>query len=189
MNVDHVYYCCLYGNNEDEVIIRHIERDLEYESELIALESEFWNEYVLNMMPPPYTEGGDMIIESVKHHYGAADPSAPTVQLSKSNSSGIARYLELQAQKRAVDAQAKSIEGEMKRLQGQIVDEMGNSCNAVCSSGSDSYVVTYNLVRRLGISKEDLVRLQAQHPDIYDDYVTVTESCRFSIKMSQDAAS
>ena len=188
MNVRHIYYCCLYGNSEDEVIIRHIERDFEYESELIALESEFWNEYVLNMTPPPYTEDGDMIIESVKRHYGAADPSAPTVQLSKSNSSGIARYLELQTQKRAIDAQAKSIEGEMKRLQGQIVDEMGNSCNAVCSSGSDSYIVTYNPVKRLGVSKENLVRLQAQHPDIYDEYVTATESRRFSIKMSQDTA-
>lgn len=28
MNVDEVYYCCLYGNNENEVIIRHIEREL-----------------------------------------------------------------------------------------------------------------------------------------------------------------
>lgn len=46
MNVDEVYYCCLYGNNEDEVIIRHIERDLDYEAELIALEGDFWNSHV-----------------------------------------------------------------------------------------------------------------------------------------------
>ena len=38
MNIDEVYYCCLYGNNEDEVIIRHIVRDLDYEAELIDLE-------------------------------------------------------------------------------------------------------------------------------------------------------
>ena len=57
-NLNHVFYCCLYGNSEEEVIIRHIERDLAYEAEMIAVESEFWNEYVLKRRPPPYTEDG-----------------------------------------------------------------------------------------------------------------------------------
>ena len=30
MNLDRVYFCCLYGNNEDEVIIRHLDRDYAY---------------------------------------------------------------------------------------------------------------------------------------------------------------
>lgn len=38
MNLDRVYYCCLYGNYEDETIIRRIDRDMDYEMELIALE-------------------------------------------------------------------------------------------------------------------------------------------------------
>ena len=42
MNVDEVFYCCLYGNSENDVIIRHIERDMAYEAELIALEEDFW---------------------------------------------------------------------------------------------------------------------------------------------------
>ena len=46
MNLDRVYFCCLYGNNEDEVIIRHLDRDYAYESELIALEDTFWNDHV-----------------------------------------------------------------------------------------------------------------------------------------------
>ena len=48
MNLDRVYFCCLYGNNEDEVIIRHLDRDYAYESELIALEDAFWNDFVQN---------------------------------------------------------------------------------------------------------------------------------------------
>ena len=31
MDLDRVYFCCLYGNNEDEVIIRHIDRDMDEE--------------------------------------------------------------------------------------------------------------------------------------------------------------
>lgn len=33
MNLNRVYFCCLYGNSEDDVIIRSIDRDLKYEGE------------------------------------------------------------------------------------------------------------------------------------------------------------
>lgn len=56
MNLNHVFYCCLYGNSEQETIIRHIERDRDYEEELIALESEFWNDHILTRQPPRYVE-------------------------------------------------------------------------------------------------------------------------------------
>ena len=35
MDIDEIFYCCLYGNNEDEVVIRHLYRDREYEQEMI----------------------------------------------------------------------------------------------------------------------------------------------------------
>ena len=66
MNLNRVYYCCLYGNNEDEAIVRHIDRDMAYEAELIALEHDFWHENVLAHVPPPYTEDGDLILESLR---------------------------------------------------------------------------------------------------------------------------
>lgn len=81
MNIDEVFYCCLYGNNEDEVIIRHIDRDRDYEAELIALEQDFWENHILTGMPPPYTEDGDLILNSVRRHFGPADPSAPELIL------------------------------------------------------------------------------------------------------------
>jgi putative phage-type endonuclease len=77
MNANRVYYCCLYGNNEDEVIIRHIDRDLDYESEMIALEEHFWVNHVQAQIPPPYTENGDLVLESIRRHHGFADISAP----------------------------------------------------------------------------------------------------------------
>ena len=30
MDMDEIFYCCLYGNKEDEGIIRHLYRDREY---------------------------------------------------------------------------------------------------------------------------------------------------------------
>lgn len=35
MDMDQAFFCCLYGNMEDEVIIREIKRDTAYEEEMI----------------------------------------------------------------------------------------------------------------------------------------------------------
>ena len=188
MNMNHVFYCCLYGNSEDDVIIRHIERDKSYEEELIALEDIFWNEHVLKKQPPPYTEDGDLVIQSVKHHVGLADPNAPAVELDLPLASCVVRFTQLQEQKRLLDAQSKEIDAKMKRLQGQIVAKMGVSCTATCCAGGNTYTVTYNPSKKTSVSKDNLVRLQLQHPEIYQDYVTVSESRRFHVKKSQENA-
>lgn len=189
MNIDHVFYCCLYGNNEDEAIIRHIERDLVYESELIALERNFWENHILARNPPPYTEDGDLIIESARRHFGPADPNAPEIVLNTGFTARIGRYLELKAEKSRCSSELNRIDGEMKRLQGQVVAEMGRSCKASCSVGADAYTITYNPAQRTTITADDLERLKAQHPDIYERFVTVSESRRFGIKRQREEAS
>ena len=125
-------------------------------------------------------------LESVKNHYGPADTNSPQIELSLPASTGLIRYLELREEKSAVNARIKEIESEMKRLQGRIVAEMGRTCEAACSVGGSNYIVTYKPTRKPDISKDNLFRLQAQHPDIYNDYVTVSESRRFYVKKSQE---
>ena len=79
MDVDRCFFCCLYGNNEEETIIREIRRDEAYADEMIFLEQHFWENHVLAKTPPPYTEDGDLVIESVRRHTGPADKDAPVV--------------------------------------------------------------------------------------------------------------
>ena len=188
MNIDEVFYCGLYGNNEDEVIIRHIDRDHDYEEELIALEQDFWENHILTGTPPPYTEDGDLILNSVRHHFGPADPSAPELILEGNMALLVPRYLELQAQRNVEKRNYECIEAEMRRLQGRIVAEMGRSCTAVCQGREAAYSISYKPVRKSGISKDNLQRLQAQHPDIYEQYVTVSESRRFYVKKQREEA-
>ena len=187
MNLDRVYYCCLYGNNEDEAIIRRIDRDTDYEMELIALEQDFWENNVLAKSPPPYWEDdGDLILESLRRALGPADKDAPPVSLNKAQSARVARFLELQEEKGRRDADTKAVEAEMKRLKALIVADMGTSCSAVSEDGC---TITWNPVRKSGVSKEGLERLKAVHPEIYTEYVTISESRRFNIKRPKpDAA-
>ena len=189
MNLDEVYFCCLYGNNENEVIIRHITRDKDYEDELIGLESNFWHNHVQRHNPPPYEEeDGELIIDSARRHYGPADPSLPNVELASSYGVGLERFLELQQQKSECNAQIKQIDAEMKRLQGRIIAEMGKGCTATCQRGQSAYNVTYKPTRKSDITKDNLVRLKAQYPEIYEQFVTVSESRRFYVKRSLETA-
>ena len=187
-NIDRVFYCCLYGNNEDEVIIRDIQRDYDYEDELIALECDFWYGNVQAQIPPPYTEDGDLILDSVKKHFGPADVNAPDVVLNMPLASCVLRFTELQAQKRELDAEAKVLAKEMKRLQGLIVAEMGRCCTARCSVAGSSFTVTYKPSQTMEINKDSLLRLQAQHPEIYEEYATALVSRRFYVKRSLEEA-
>jgi len=51
-DLDRCFFCCLYGNNEEEVIIREVKRDFEYEAEMVFLEQYYHQDEkneVLNM--------------------------------------------------------------------------------------------------------------------------------------------
>lgn len=182
MDIDEIFYCCLYGNNEDEVIIRHLYRDREYEQEMVYLEREFWHDYILTRIPPPYTEDGSLILESLRRRLGAADKTIPAIQLDNDLSATMLRYLRLQEQKQQVETRVKTLDTEMQRLKGQMVAKLGGSCMAMGEYGGTQYTISYNPVSRTGITKDNLQKLKLLHPDIYDEYVTVSESRRFSIK-------
>ena len=182
MNLDRVFFCCLYGNNEDEVIIRCLDRDMDYEAELIALEEDFWQNNVLARNPPPYTENGNLIMESLRRTLGPADTDAPPVAFSKAQSARIARYLELQQESRC---RCADIDTEMERLKALIAADLGTNCTGICENGC---TVTWKPMRKTGISRENLLRLKAVHPEIYREYVTTTVTRRFSIKQSKSDA-
>ena len=101
MDVDRCFFCCLYGNNEQESIIRDMQRDLAYEDEMIFLEQNFWENHVLTRTPPPYTEDGDLVIESVRRYTGPADKEAPAVSLDLPLTAKLMRFLQPKSRKKA----------------------------------------------------------------------------------------
>ena len=188
MNIDRVYFCCLYGNTEDEAIIRHIDRDQEYEAELVMLEEIFWKENVLAKVPPPYTEDGDLILESLRKQHGPSERDAPTMEMSMKQASLVKRYLELQQQAEQFSSETKDTEKEMKQVKALIIESLGNSRAATFEDAGTAYTVSYNPIRKTGITKENLERMKEVYPEIYSEYVTVSENRRFSIKRSKPEA-
>lgn len=175
MNIDRVYYCCLYGNNEDEVIIRHIDRDMDYERELVAMERDFWYGNIQAKLPPPYTESGDLIMDSLRRSLGPEKAPMPPFEFSRGQCAAIQRYLELQKEK-------NKVQNEMERIKALLLVDMGQSTSGTYQDESSGFSVTYNPSQKSGITKDALVRMKEVHPEIYAEYVTVSESRRFNIR-------
>ena len=182
MNINKMYFACLYGNNENEFIIRYMERDLEVEEDLIAEEEFFWKENVEKRVEPEYSEKPDLVLESIRKHYGPADKDAEQVKLPRKHLLSIQNYLELKDQKSKLDSESKKLEERMKESYLAIVEELGVSCTGILQASGTEYVVSYNPIYRTGIDKKNLEKLKINHPDIYDEYVSVSESRRFGVK-------
>lgn len=188
MDVDEVYFCCLYGNTEDEVIIRHITRDRTYEEELVALEGYFWKEHVLAHVPPPYTEDGGVVAASARRYIGVADTPSSMMELRGEQKMRFAQYIALQERKRATDGDSKSMEEELKRLRAILVAGMGQNSAAHCTVDGVGYDLTCTPVRKPEINKGNLQRLKLLHPDIYEEFVTVSEYRKLNVKQTKAEA-
>lgn len=183
MNLNRVYFCCLYGNNEDEAIIRHIDRDMDYEAELIFLEEDFWLNNVQAQVMPSYIENnGELLLESLRRLMGPSSRDAPPVLLTQPQSSKVFRYMEVRSEKLTLDARVRQLEAEMKRLKALIMADMGSSCTAAYEDASGSYTVSITSSGREGIFKDALLRLKEAHPEIYEEYVSVSKSEQLSVK-------
>ena len=188
MDADRVFFCCLYGNTEDESIIREIRRDMAYEQEMIYLEQYFWENHVLAKNPPPYTEDSAQILRSVQRYCGPADTDASVLELGEDMTETLMYYLRLQEEKKKAEKRSEELERELQRAKAILIAEMGTSCTAECHRDGFHYTVTYNPVRKAGVDKNNLSRLKIQYPEIYERFVNVSEYRRFLVKVSAEEA-
>ncbi len=182
MNLEKAFVACLYGNNENEFVYRSIERDLDFEADIIEQEKFFWYNYVLAGVEPPYTESGELVLASIRKYKGNADKTATAIILDSKLASAIQKYLELREVKLTHEREVKKLDEELKTVMVPVFDKLGTNCYATCTKDGVEYSITYNPTYRTGISSADLGRLEALHKSIYDDFVTKTESRRVSVK-------
>lgn len=182
MDMDFCWFACLFGNNENDFVMRLLERDMDIEADMIAEEQNFWENHVLAGIEPVYTEGSDLVLDSIRRHYGKADKSAPAIIIPVSYEPALKEILELKANKKAIDHQSKELEEKIKQLYAPIVDKMGKGCEAVCLASGQTYKLSYSPKFRTGVNADDLKKLQAMNRLVYDEYVTTTESRIFAVK-------
>lgn len=182
MNIDTAYIACLYGNNENEFVYRKIERDRDFEDAMIEQETYFWEHYVLAGAEPPYTEEGELVLASIRRYRGTADSGAPAVTLDPSLAASIRKWQAVREEKPAHDRESKRLDGEMKTVIVPVLDRLGRSCTGVCVENGTEYTVMFSPASRVSITAEAMVKLSENHPAIYAEYATKSESRRLSVR-------
>lgn len=185
MNIDAAYIACLFSNREDDFVWRKIERDLDEEESTIQQLGHFWHEFVEKHMEPPLGEKPDQVLESLRRFYGHADFSASVVVLDRKYIPALLQIQTIKEQKQQVDALVRNLDSQLKSLYVPIVDLMGAACEAVCKDGKAVYQIKYEPKYRTAVSKNNLSKLEAQHPDIYAEYVETTESRCFKLSKTE----
>lgn len=182
MNLDFAYIACLWGNSENDFAYRYVERDHEFEDEIIEAEQYFWEEYIEKRVEPEFAGKPDLALQCLKMYLEDADPSLGKKTLPVSLSSDLARYLELKEEKSKIDADKRRIEDEIKRISIPIIEEMGAFTESELTSGGRKFVVSYKPKKSVRILTKELEKLAIHHRDVYDEYVSESESRTLSVK-------
>ena len=182
MNLDFAYIACLWGNSENDFAYRKIERDYDFEDEIIEAEQYFWEEYIEKQIEPDFVGKPDLALQCLKMYLEDADPTLGKKILPASFGSDLARYLELKKEKSKIDEDKRRIDDEMKRISVLIMDEMGAFCESELSVPGRKFLVSFKPQKSERILARELEKLAIHHKDVYDEYVTKSESRKFSIK-------
>lgn len=153
------YVAVLIGGNQFKYQV--VERDEETIENIIALESHFWNEYVLKDVPPPtdYNSG-----ESLATLYPESDGSS--VILPVESDQLVAEYLKIKAAEDELKKSKAEIENKLKAMLKE--SEIG-----ITPSGSKVSWKSYMQ------SRFDSTRFKAVYADLAEQFMTTTSGRKF----------
>lgn len=154
----------LIGGNK--FVYKKVERDQELIDYLIQIESDFWNQHVLNRTPPAF-DGSEASGELLKVLYPAA-LYEEEVELSLEADEWIQAFEQAKQEEQEASARRKEAENRLKALLGE--NEKG--------AAGDRLVTWKNVVS----SRVDTKFLKAKFPDVYEQVVKESVSRRFAIK-------
>lgn len=180
-NVDLAYIACLYGNTENDFVYQRIDRDLDFEEDMIIQQKEFWNEYVLKQQEPPLQGEGDLVLKSLQR-YKNKQNNINELMFDSSYIEVCEKILEMKTEKSTIEKTAKEIEGKIKTLYAQFIAILGNGTKGRCIGNDCEYVITYKPSYRTMINKDALEKMQLNDKEIFEKYATVSESRPFQIK-------
>lgn len=155
------YVAVLIGGNKFQWQI--VERDEETIRTIIALESHFWNEYVLKDVPPPVDEhSGDALAML----YPTSEEKS--VILPAEADELVAQWLEVKKAEEEIKKAKSACENNLKALLKDV--ETGFAPNGYCVSWK-SY----------SQNRLDGTKLKAEHPDIAEQFTTTVTGRKFNV--------
>lgn len=158
---DGFYVAVLIGGNKFRYF--YVERDEEYIEHLIKKEKEFWHHVQTKTAPEP--DGSKATQEYIDNLFPV--PVNETVNLS--NDIDILLFERDELQKKM-----KKLEKDLRKIENTVKQKMGEAEKAYTDNWRISWVTVNST--RLNTKK-----LQAEHPEIYEKYVTTSSYRRFHV--------
>lgn len=162
-NADAWYLAVVILGKEFKYI--RLERDEAMIQNLISIEQDFWENYVLKkVMPQP--DGSKASEELIKQYFSKADFNK-TISLS-----GFHEKLE---RRQELDALIDKLDKEKKQIEQEVKLYMEDAELAV----GEDFVVSW---KNVTTAKIDTAKLKEENPQVYEQYLKQQQSRRFSIK-------
>ena len=113
--------------------------------------------------------------------YGKSDPALPTIDLSRKYEGELRKILALQAEKEDRKAEIKRIEEEVEARSVRFAELMQKHEHGVLETTTDKILIDFVTKTT---TRTDTKALKKNHPDVYDDVVTTSESrkLKFSVQ-------
>lgn len=188
LRISRVFYCCLYGNSEDDSVIRQIQFDEGLEKVMLAAEYDFWNYNIVPCILPEFngktTEYLDLSLShrfEFARHKGVDDIKEEILvegPIACLHANSIAT---LRAEENRIKEQMKQIAEQRAAFELTLLDMMEGAATAYLDDGR---IITIN-------SKEsrstNFKLLKELYPEAYANCVATNES-KSSIKITYPKA-
>jgi len=174
-NVDVVYIACLFGNTPADFVCHRIERDLDYESDIIEAEKDFWENYVLAGIEPDCSGDGEMDIAVLRKYSGPANTKLPPVVLESEYIPHVKKYLNAVEKRKKQEAIVESLKQQEKNLQIPFWEALGTATKGIIEipGEPDSYYeISISPRSRTNVNTD---RLRLAYPEVYTECVTINE--------------
>lgn len=165
LDINRFVVICVFGNHESDIVPVQVYRDLIFESQLIAAESEFWNNHVVPRIAP---EGGisKETLALVRKEVGADASDEPLV-LDATTSDLLDSFLTLKEQKKEAEKVVSDLTEQINAKTAEIVRVTAGHKEATLpiGDGSEFYHIKNNTVHK---TLTDSKALKLNFPDVYE---------------------
>ena len=182
MNLDFAYIACLWGNNENDFAFRKVERDYDFEDEIIETERFFWEEYIEKKVEPEFIGKPDLALQCLKMYLEEPDPTLGKKILPATFGTDLTRYLELKDKASKLESEKKRLEAEIQRITISVMEEMGAFCESELTIPGKKFLVSFKPQKSERILSKELKKMAIHEKKVYDEYVTKCVSRKFSVK-------
>lgn len=187
MDIDVAYLIAIYGNTRNDVIIRKVTRDMEYEKIMIKELENFWQKVLTNEEPGMFEDKNpDLILKALQEKEyvdGTIElPYEPFANL-------LEQYDMLTEEKMAIQRDLKEVNQSLDRIKAYFINSLKGVDDTCYDRGiiiHDDEKITIKYEQKepmVTFDKEASQRLSEMYPDIYKKFCTAqTQSPRFSLQ-------